>query len=118
MFEKAGFPMRVYDPIFFEDNEALSLRYDFVTCTEAVEHFHFPEREFARLDGLLKAGGLLGVMTQMLRSWSDFPKWYYPRDPTHVCFYSRTTMEWIGARWNWECEFPSDSVTLFRKRSL
>ena len=117
MFEEAGFPMRVYDPIFFTQPEVLSLQYDFVTCTEAVEHFHFPEREFSRLDGILKPGGWLGIMTQMLRDWSEFPKWYYPRDPTHVCFYSRRTMEWLGARWNWDCDFPSDSVTIFRKRS-
>lgn len=116
MFEKAGFPMRVYDPIFFPEPGPLALQYDFVTCTEAIEHFHHPEREFARLDGLLKPAGWLGIMTQMLRDWSDFAKWYYPRDPTHVCFYSRATMQWMGRRWNWDCEFPSDSVTLFRKR--
>ena len=55
-------------------------------------------------------------MTGMLDSWSDFPDWYYHRDPTHICFYSRHTMQWIAERFHWRAHFPSPNVVLFEKR--
>ena len=42
MLREAGHPMRVWDPFFAPDPDALTRRYDFVTCTEVVEHFHAP----------------------------------------------------------------------------
>ena len=111
-----GFDVRLYDPYFHRDGSALADTYDFITCTETVEHFHDPAREFDRLDGMLKLPGWLGVMTGMLEDWDEFPSWYYHRDPTHVCFYSRKTMTWVAERHSWEPPlFPRENVVLFKK---
>ncbi|MGB1581468.1 MAG: class I SAM-dependent methyltransferase, partial [Nevskiales bacterium] len=50
MLSKAGHCMTLYDPLFFPETTALQSRYDFITCTEVVEHFHQPAQEFRRLD--------------------------------------------------------------------
>ena len=104
-----------YDPFFRPCAAALEHRYDFITCSEVVEHFHAPGREFDRLDRLLRPGGWLGVMTAMLEEDAGFAGWWYRRDPTHVCFYRRETMGWIAARFGWDVAFPGPTVALFRK---
>ena len=49
MLAEAGHRVSLYDPFFHPDEAALARRYDFVSCTEVVEHFHRPAAEFARL---------------------------------------------------------------------
>ena len=114
MLEEQGFAMSIYDPHFAPDTAALQRTYDFITCTETAEHFHEPAREFERLAALLRPGGWLGVMTEPLESGADFERWWYVRDPTHVCFYHRETMRWIAERFGWRAEFPERTVALFQ----
>ena len=115
MMREEGFDIRLYDLYFHPDERALKLIYDFITCTETAEHLSRPAEEFQRLHRLLRPSGWLGVMTGMLDSWDDFPDWYYHRDPTHVCFYSKSTMEWIGKQWSLDVLFPAQNVVLLRK---
>jgi hypothetical protein len=115
MLGSLGFRVTNYDPFFCPDETALERAYAFITCTETVEHFHEPSTSFAQLDQLLAAGGWLGVMTELLTETSRFVDWYYARDPTHVSFYCRETMEWIATHWEWQAEFPRKNVVLFHK---
>lgn len=115
MLEEQGFAMEIYDPFFAPNAGVLHRTYDFITCTETAEHFHAPREEFARFDRLLRPGGWLAVMTEMMQDGCDFEKWYYRRDPTHVCFYSQVTMNWIANHFCWTVEFPHRNVALFRK---
>ncbi len=115
MMREEGFRVRLYDPFFHPDVAVLEQTYDFITCTETAEHLARPMQEFQALDRILKPSGRLGVMTGMLESWDDFADWYYHRDPTHICFYSRRTMEWIAGRFSWDVQFPRPNVVLFQK---
>lgn len=115
MIEEDGFSVALYDPFFFPDESVLSTTYDFVTCTETVEHFSSPRKDFMRLDGILDHGGLLGVMTSILGDKVGFADWYYHRDPTHVAFYSPATFRWIAAWRSWDIEFPRKNVVVLRK---
>ena len=96
MMIEDGFEAHIYDIFFHPDEKVLAQRYDFITCTETVEHFTDPRQEFDRLNGLLRPCGWLGVMTGMLETWDEFPSWYYHRDPTHINFFSITTMQWLA----------------------
>ncbi len=116
MMCEAGHRMALYDPAFRPDESALTRTYDFITCTEVVEHFHRPAQEFARFDGLLRPGGWLAVMTGFVTAQTDFSRWHYRRDPTHVVFFSQRTFEVLAARHGWDCEFPCRDVALMRKR--
>ena len=116
MMLEDGFQVQIYDIFFHPDEQALAQIYDFITCTETVEHFTAPRQEFDRLNELLRPCGWLGVMTGMLESWDAFPSWHYHRDPTHVNFFSIGTMRWLANRYGWEALFPRENVVLFRKR--
>lgn len=110
----AGFPCAAYDPFFGPDETLLDEQYDFVACSEVVEHAHDPARMFTTLQRMLAPGGILGVMTQFHPGEGDaFMDWWYHRDPTHVCFYNEATMRWIGERYSWQTEFPRPNVTIF-----
>ena len=115
MLTQDGFKVELYDPFFFPDKGVLSKQYDFITCTETVEHFCDPFKEFNTLNDLLKPGGWLGVMTSFLTSDEMFESWYYRRDPTHVSFYCEKTFQVIASQRNWKCEIKSKDVVLLQK---
>lgn len=115
MMRECGFVVEGYDPIFASNPELLQRSYDFVTCTETVEHFQRPGDEFHRLDTMIEPGGLLGIMTSIVYETDTFSSWYYMRDPTHVSFYSPRTMEWIADRMDWCLEMPAENIAIFQK---
>ena len=115
MLAERGIEVVDYDPIYRPTAGALERRYDFITCTEVVEHLHAPGRELTVIDRLLKPGGWLGVMTEMQDDDAAFATWWYRRDPTHVAFYRQETMAWIAQRFGWQLTFPSRTVALFHK---
>ena len=115
MIAEAGYDVLIYDPIFSPHHDLLKQKYDFITCTETVEHFSNPKIEFQTLNRMLNSKGILGIMTSMLDNWKDFPDWYYHRDPTHIAFYSKNTMKWIAKYFSLKIEFPRENVVFFRK---
>ncbi len=117
MFGEQGFPTSIYDPFFAPDPLPLTRDYDFVSCSETVEHFFNPGDEFQRLDRMLRPDGWLGIMTTVLRDDENFATWHYPRDPTHVSFYRPRSLAWIAAHYGWALERPHMNVALFRQRA-
>jgi hypothetical protein len=64
---------------------------------------------------MLKDNGLLGIMTKRLINFEKFRSWHYKNDPTHVCFYSDLTFEYIAEKWGYKLEIiNSDSVILHK----
>jgi SAM-dependent methyltransferase len=115
MLREAGHEVAVYDPFFRPDPAPLRERYDFITCSEAAEHFHDPAGEFDLFDRLLRPGGWLGLMTCFQTDDARFAAWHYRRDPTHVIFYREATLRWIAAARGWTCEIPAKDIALMRK---
>jgi len=112
----AGHQMSLFDPFFYPDKSVLEKTYDFITCTESIEHFHRPAEEFARFNQMLRYGGWLGIMTCFQTDDDRFSSWHYRRDPTHVTFYRETTLRYIAAKFGWSCEIPVKDVALMQKR--
>ncbi|MSQ90284.1 MAG: class I SAM-dependent methyltransferase [Phycisphaerales bacterium] len=115
MLTDAGHTMRLWDPIFHADAAVLDSTYDFIACSEVVEHFHQPRTEFRRFHQLLKPGGWLALMTTFQTDDVRFAQWYYRRDPTHVSFYRAFTLRHIAAQLGWTIEIPSENVAIMRK---
>jgi SAM-dependent methyltransferase len=117
ILREAGMEMVLYDPFFYPAKSALCHQYDFITCTEVVEHLHRPAKVFSQLDGLLKPGGWLGIMTcfQTCDDWFD--NWHYRRDPTHVVFYREATLALIASHLGWTMSVPRKDVAIFHKAS-
>ena len=115
MFRSERFPMDLYDPFFFPNEFIFSKEYDFISCTETIEHFFAPSKEFNTLNSLLKDKGWLGIMTSFMTKDKFFKNWYYRKDPTHVVFYCEKTFDVIAQQRNWSCEVISKDIVLFNK---
>jgi SAM-dependent methyltransferase len=96
LLERDGYNTALYDPQFRPDRAPLLRRYDFIYSTEVVEHLFNPLDEFTQLKGLLNPKGQMAIMTLLHSPKTDFANWFYRKDPTHVCFYSKLTLEWLG----------------------
>ncbi|AVR45911.1 methyltransferase [Christiangramia fulva] len=93
--KKQGFEISLYDPYFMPDPQVLKSKYDFIFCSEVMEHFHKPASEFALLKSLLKDQGKIYCKTSLWNENIDFETWYYKNDPTHVIFYHSESLHWI-----------------------
>ena len=118
LFEEAGFLMSRYDPFYANDATVLERTYDFVASSEVVEHFVQPAQDWNLLLSLMKPAGVLGIMTSLRESSTDFARWWYRDDITHVCFYSRRTFEWLANHNKLAVEFKGGSVILLRRPGL
>ncbi len=115
MLEEAGHQVAIYDPYFAPNEQVLSQQYDFITCTEAIEHFYTPKKEWQLLLSMLKPGGWLGFMTKLALDYDAFARWHYKNDPTHVSFFSQATFQFLAQRDGLDVEFVGNDVILLRK---
>ena len=104
-----------FDPLFFPYAVYEGQEYDLITCTEAIEHFHRPAREWALLQGLLATNGVLIVMTKRVLSRERFKHWHYKNDPTHVSFFSEQTFLFMAKHAGMHVAFPTPDVAVFTK---
>jgi hypothetical protein len=114
LFSEAGYPCADYDLHFANDPSVLEKQYDFLTCSETMEHFQNPHEEFERLLTLVKPGGWIGIMTQLRDSAPEFEKWFYKDDATHLCFFSRKTFQWLEKQYGLHLELHPHGVALFQ----
>ncbi|MFO8059329.1 MAG: class I SAM-dependent methyltransferase [Bacillota bacterium] len=94
-----GFTVDLYDPFFYPAEDYLDCSYDLVTSTEVFEHLSRPREVLCRLCRVIRPGGTLAIMTHLHPGRRRFADWWYHRDPTHVTFYSRETLNWICKQW-------------------
>jgi len=118
MFEEDGHPCAVYDLHYADHPEVLEKKYDFLTCSETMEHFYRPREEFELFLQVVRPGGWIGIMTQLREAARPFDQWHYKDDDTHVAFYSCTTFEFLADTYNLRLEFHSDSVILLQTKGF
>lgn len=111
MLSSTGRPTENYDP-FFAPTAPVG-EFDFITCTEAVEHFYVPAEELRRIASHLRRGGRLYLMTEL---WPAQPEnWYYWRDPTHVGFFSARTFDFFEKLFNLRLLTLDGRLSVFEK---
>ena len=117
MLRQAGMAMADYDPCYAPDATLLAAQYDFVTCTEVVEHFRDPLAGWTQLASLVRLGGWLGVMTQLAPEVpANFLRWRYRDDRTHVSFHRLATLRWLATRFGFVLEQVESQAFLLRKQ--
>jgi 2-polyprenyl-3-methyl-5-hydroxy-6-metoxy-1,4-benzoquinol methylase len=115
MLEEAGHHVDLYDPFYADHPEVFDRSYDFITATEVIEHLYDPWPELTRLWSMLRPGGYLAIMTQLVIDRKAFSTWHYKDDDTHVAFYSDATFRWIAAQLDAQLTLLPRNVILLRK---
>ncbi len=113
MLKRHGYTLDRFDPYFCPDRSVFLNTYDFIVLCEVIEHFHHPDEEFHRLRRMLKGGGQLICKTNLLADATDFDKWYYKDDPTHVFFYREDTIDFIRTRFGFKSSEIRDRLIVF-----
>ena len=116
ILKKDGFNVELYDPFFFKNENIFCRKFNFITCSEVVEHFFKPYEEFNKIDSLLAKNSWLAIMTSFMTQNYLFKNWHYRRDPTHVVFYKKITFKIIANQRDWKINFPSKNIVLFNKK--
>lgn len=114
--EKLGHTMAVYDLYYHPERQVLNDRYDFVTCTEVIEHIAQPVPFLKQLLSLLKPKAYLGFMTKLVIDKERFANWHYKNDPTHICFYSQATFEYIAKQYQMNLEIIGSDVIILQPK--
>ncbi|HKK11111.1 MAG TPA: class I SAM-dependent methyltransferase [Bacteroidales bacterium] len=110
-----GYKIAQYDPFFFNHEELLAIKYDYMVCCEVMEHFQNPDKEFELLESLLMPGAYLFCMTQLYTEKVDFKSWQYKNDQTHVFIYSPDTIHWIDANTRFKLLSIEDRLIIFQR---
>lgn len=97
LLERHRYHMDIHDKFYAPEKIYEDKKYDLITATEVVEHMEDPVHHFRLFARLLKADGILAVMTLFHQNDPEhFKQWHYMRDPTHVSFYTPKTLEYIA----------------------
>ncbi len=117
MLEELGHQMSIFDKFYCNDSKAFEKKYDFITSTEVIEHLKKPGFEVKRLLELIEPNGYLGIMTKFASDLDHFISWHYKNDPTHICFYSLETFDWIAKEYDLSFEITGIDVVIFQKNN-
>ncbi len=119
LLRERGFQVESYDPLFGPPLPHEHQRFDIILCIEVAEHFKNPPADVTAMARYLKPGGLLAVHTHTLPMETltgaaedlarFFNSWWYKEDPTHVAFYSETSLRALGLIGGLRYECGSDS---------
>lgn len=115
LMELEGPEVALYDPFFAYYPENLTKQYDIITCTEAIEHFHQPHKEWALWLKMLRPNGMLAIMTKRVIDKTRFAQWHYKNDPTHVSFFSEDTFAYLAEQHGFIVEYPCNDVVFMKK---
>jgi 2-polyprenyl-3-methyl-5-hydroxy-6-metoxy-1,4-benzoquinol methylase len=115
MAKEQGVTVANYDLYYFNQPKLLERSYDFICLTEVIEHIAEPKTLLQQLEHMLKAKGLLVVMTKRVIDKQAFSQWHYKNDPTHISFYSEACFKWISQKMQWQMQLVDKDVVIFTK---
>ncbi|OQY39684.1 MAG: hypothetical protein B6229_03180 [Spirochaetaceae bacterium 4572_7] len=115
IFEQQNRFLNEYDIYYRDDKSVFTKKWDFIISTEVAEHLTEPFKVIKQLWNMLKPEGVLGIMTNLYNPDTEFASWYYKGDPTHIQFFSKETMEWIGNNLNATIEIIENDIIILKK---
>ncbi len=114
ILKEKGLACLDYDPYFKNDKTIFERTFDFVTCTEVVEHFNNPKTSWETMLSLLAQKSYLAVMTSFFSKELNLKGWHYKNDPTHISFYQEQTMQWIAGSYNLKIVHLERNIVIFQ----
>lgn len=99
LLKRRGAKVDCYDKFYQPQTLFEDKTYDLITSTEVFEHLENPLQTLEMLSTHLKPNGIIAIMTLFHPNDTElFIKWWYPRDPTHISFFTCKTLEILGEK--------------------
>ena len=94
LLRRRGAKVDCYDKFYQPQTIFEHQTYDLITSTEVFEHLENPLETLKMLTQYLAPNGIIALMTLFHPNDTElFLKWWYPRDPTHISFFTCKTLE-------------------------
>jgi SAM-dependent methyltransferase len=117
LFAEDGYSkVQGYDPYYNQNEEVLSGKYDFVTCSEVIEHTKSPIDVLQTINNLLKSNGYLAMSTGVYSEGHDFLAWQYTHDDTHINFFTEAAILWVSKTFSLEIKQRAKDLVIFLKK--
>jgi len=96
ILHSSGYRVDSFDPFFFPDTSWEKKTYSAAVMIEVLEHLTDPVSTMRRLRDHIEPGGYLCIRSSLHHDAdAHFSSWWYRQDPTHVAFFSETTIEYL-----------------------
>ena len=118
LLSRQGHLMQYHDPFYHPLADVHGRQFDFISCTEAIEHFHRPATAWHHWMNMLLPGGYLAIMTKRVIDAERFSRWHYKNDLTHVSFFSDATFDWLARHHALELEVVGADVVFFHRPAV
>lgn len=96
LLQQKGYPTDIYDHYYAPEPIFIGKIYELIVSTETIEHVADAAGLWKLFIDHLAADGTLAIMTLFHPGPTEFPRWWYRRDPTHIRFYHPETFRWIS----------------------
>lgn len=99
LLKRRGATVDCYDKFYQPQTIFKNKTYDLITSTEVFEHLENPLETLKMLVDCLKPNGIIAIMTLFHPNDTElFLQWWYPRDPTHISFFTCKTLKILGEK--------------------
>ncbi len=115
LLQNQGYVMEIFDVFYANRPDVWQKQFDFIIMCEVIEHLHHPNEELARLEKAIREDGYLVIVTNLYDNVVNFKDWWYKNDATHVCFYSKHTIDWMANNWQLKPIHQSKNVIVLHK---
>lgn len=94
LLSASGCRCDLYDPHFAKTRAWRKRTYDAIALHEVAEHLANPGATLDFLAERVAQGGIIAIRTRFLADQGqDFAQWWYRMDPTHLSFYTPSSLE-------------------------
>lgn len=118
LLEQHGHSVALYDVYYQTEASVLKQHYDFICCTETIEHLSEPGKVVDQLWKQIKPGGILAIMTKRVIDLNTFKSWHYKNDPTHISFFSLNTFQYLASKLSASLTVIDKDIVFFKKETI
>jgi hypothetical protein len=91
-----GFECSAFDPLYGYSIDFSIDKFDVVVMCEVIEHLRDLHKDLLSIRDILKKQTSIIIRTQLYPHKTEFLKWWYIQDQTHINFFSEKTVEYTA----------------------
>ncbi|MBN2737576.1 MAG: class I SAM-dependent methyltransferase [Spirochaetales bacterium] len=118
LLEQQGLSPTLYDRYFFPETPWRRQKYQLILVHEVIEHIQNPAEYFKTWGQILAPSGRLIIRSHFHpQENSDFLKWWYILDNTHISFFSEKSYDYLEKQGLWTIEESDKKSMIILKKA-
>ena len=95
LLREKKYDVQIYDLFFAPREQVFQSDFDGIYLHEVIEHLKDPKAELEKLKKNLRPSAQIFIRTSLHQGTEFFRTWSYPKDVTHLHFFSRQTEKFL-----------------------